>query len=286
MLTRTLEMVQSKVEAYYFDIRKALVDYDDVVNKHREVIYAERAKVLEGADLRENIEQFLESEVESLVSAHLRGDAESWNVEGFLLELATVFPLPAEINVEFVSNNTADDIRDAVLAAVGDLYDQREEQFTSPVMRALERAVMLQTIDRWWVQHLTAMSNLRQGIGLQAVGQRDPLVAYKTEGHQQFQALLERIQHDIVHTIFHVAPMTQAQIAQQQQRAQQAQQAAMPKGATAKREDAPAPRVSGVQTENVSTVMSKATANTSGDATSNEPRWMRRRQARAKSKGR
>jgi len=283
LLTRTLEMVQGKVEAYYFDIRKHLVDYDDVVNKHREVIYAERAKVLEGADLRDNIERLLEREVDGLIATHLRGPVETWDIDGFLTQLGTVLALPAEVDADFVATNTTDDIRDAVLAAIGDAYDQGEEQFTPDVMRALERSVMLQTIDRWWVQHLTAMSNLRQGIGLQAVGQRDPLVAYKTEGHEQFQALLDRIQHDIVHTIFHVAPMSQAQVAQQQQRAQQA---AMPKGATPKRGDAPAARVSGVETDRIQTMMSKANASAGGDATSAEPRWMRRRNARAKSKGR
>ncbi|MEX2431180.1 MAG: preprotein translocase subunit SecA [Dehalococcoidia bacterium] len=209
MLTKTLEMTQSKVESYYFDIRKHLVEYDDVVNRHREVIYGERRKVLEGVDLKANIQEMVGRELTQTIRSALVGDPEEWDPAPMLAEINTIMPLPPEITADFVLENGIDATEDALLDAAETLYLEREEQFTPEIMRAIERAIMLQTVDRHWVQHLTLMQNLRQGIGLYAYGQRDPLVMYKKEGHEAFDALLGRIQHDIVHTIYHVAPAQQ-----------------------------------------------------------------------------
>jgi preprotein translocase subunit SecA len=209
MLTRTLALTQTKVEAYYFDIRKHLVAYDDVVNRQREVIYAERRRVLEEADLKANIQEMVGEELSGIIRGGLVGDPEHWEPGPVLGEAGTILPLPEGLDDAFVHANGAEETEQTLLEAAEALYVQREEAFGEGLMRAIERAVMLQTVDRLWVQHLTMMSNLRQGIGLQAYGQRDPLVAYRKEGHEAFEGLLARIRRDIAHTIFHVAPVGQ-----------------------------------------------------------------------------
>jgi preprotein translocase subunit SecA len=258
MLTKTLEMTQGKVESYFFDIRKHLVDYDDVVNRQREVIYEQRRKVLEGEDLKENIQEMVGSEITQALQTALRGDPADWPVEMVVAELNTIFPLPEEVDEDFVFERGRKDTEDAVLDAAEALYEAREEEFIPEVMRAIERAVMLQIVDRLWLQHLTMMQNLRQGIGLQAYGQRDPLVMYKKEGHEAFEELLVRIRHDIAHAIFHVAPAQGHQ--QQTARAQAA------KGAPT----ADANKPGAVDTNKTTTVMSKVGPQAGGVAQSSK----------------
>ncbi len=209
ILTKTLEMTQGKVESYFFDIRKHLVDYDDVVNRQREVVYEQRRKVLEGEDLKQNVQEMVGAEITRAIQSALRGDPAEWPLEMLLAEIKTIVPLPEEIDEDFVFENGRAKTEDAVLDAAESLYEKTEAKFTAEVMRKIERAVMLQIVDRLWLQHLTMMQNLRQGIGLQAYGQRDPLVMYKKEGHEAFEELLSRIRHDIAHAIFHVAPAEQ-----------------------------------------------------------------------------
>jgi preprotein translocase subunit SecA len=248
MLTKTLEMTQAKVESYYFDIRKHLVEYDDVVNKQREVIYGQRRKVLEKADLKQNIQEMVGSEITQAIRLALRGDPSDWPTAQMLGEIATILPLPEEIDDEFVFENGREVTEDAILQAAEDLYEERERQFGADTMRAIERAIMLQIVDRHWLQHLTFMQNLRQGIGLQAFGQRDPLVMYKKEGHEAFEALLERIRHDITHTIYHVVPAMQHEEQTARTQAQKTEPPPMPRKAAA------------VDTTTTTTVMSKMSA--------------------------
>ena len=210
MVSRVVDSTQSKVEAHNFDIRKHLVEYDDVVNVQRGIIYGERVQILGGADLKENLQQMVAGEVTGLVSTYLDDDPEERDSDTFLTELATTFPLPAHLTSSYVLSRSAQEVEGEVLEAAEELYQHREQELGEESMRKMERAIMLQTIDRLWVQHLTAMQNLRQGIGLYAYGQRDPLVMYKKEGHEQFDALLERLRHDVAHTIYHVVPVDRA----------------------------------------------------------------------------
>jgi preprotein translocase subunit SecA len=256
MLTKTLEMTQGKVESYFFDIRKHLVDYDDVVNKQREVVYGQRHKVLEGEDLKQNIQEMVGSEITRAIQSALRGDPSDWPIEMLLAEINTIFPLPEYLDEDFVAENGREKTEDAILDAAEALYEEREEQFTVDMMRRVERAVMLQIVDRLWLQHLTMMQNLRQGIGLQAYGQRDPLVMYKKEGHEAFEDLLGRIRHDIAHAIFHVAPAQQNQ--------QSTAQAQAAKGAPT----ADARKPGTVDTTRTTTVMSKVGPQAGGPAPS------------------
>ncbi|MBI2832291.1 MAG: preprotein translocase subunit SecA [Chloroflexi bacterium] len=206
LVNRAIEGAQVRVEGYHFDMRKHLVEYDDVVNKHREVIYAERKKLLSGADLRANIMNMVCQEIQDLVSAHTSGDHSiDYDLEGLIKEAATIFPLPPNLNIETLSQIKPKEIEEKLTELAAAAYEQKEQELGAENMRLAERVIMLRTIDSLWVDHLTAMENMRQGIGLVAVGQRDPLVAYKTEGHAMFQNLLSAIQNAVVHTIFHVA---------------------------------------------------------------------------------
>jgi preprotein translocase subunit SecA len=208
MVSKALGNAQTKVEAYHFEIRKNLVEYDDVINTHREVIYAERHKVLDDADLKSNILDMMEKELDEVVDNYVAGaNSEDWALGDMVEELKTIFPLPQELGVEALELLTPDEIHDEIHDYAESLYEQREGAVGAEQLRIIERLVTLRTIDSHWVVHVTSMENLRQGVGLHAYGQRDPLVMYRSEGHEKFQEMLRMIQHDIVHTIFHATLM-------------------------------------------------------------------------------
>jgi preprotein translocase subunit SecA len=205
MVSKAIENAQVRIEGYHFDIRKHLVDYDDVVNKHREVIYNERRKILSGTDIKANIQSMLTEEIQGIIASYLASDrSENWDLEGLMNEAGTILTLPPHLNARALSGMSRDEIEQRLLEHALSLYEEKERELGSENMRVLERLVMLRTIDRLWVDHLTAMEGMRQGIGLRAVGGRDPLVIYKQEGHAMFQSLLAGIAHDVVHTIYKV----------------------------------------------------------------------------------
>jgi len=224
LVNKSIESAQTRVEGYHFDMRKHLVEYDDVVNKHREVIYSERRKILGGADLKTNILSMVKEELQGIATAHA-GDEHGlgWDPEGLMADVSTVFPLPPTLNADTLSQMKPKQIEDKLIELAETIYEEREKELGPDNMRTLERLIMLRTIDNLWVEHLTMMEHMRHGIGLMAVGQRDPLVAYKREGHNMFQNLLGTIQHDVAHTIYHVsivrkeapaqAPSVMAQVA-------------------------------------------------------------------------
>ncbi|MFP6566315.1 MAG: preprotein translocase subunit SecA [Dehalococcoidia bacterium] len=204
MINKSIENAQVKVEAHHFDMRKHLVEYDDVVNTHRDVIYAERDKILAGADLRANIEEMVDSELSAIGEEYLSDrNSDNWDVDAFVTEIGTVVPLPEDLtDWDQLEALGIDGVQDRLATHSRQVYDQVEHELTPEAMREAERWLMLRSVDANWVQHLTSMENLRQGIGLHAFGQRDPLVMYKKEGHEQFQGLQAKIEHDIVHTLF------------------------------------------------------------------------------------
>ena len=206
MITRTVEGAQNKVEGHHFEIRKHLVDYDDVINTHRDVVYNLRHRVLKGEGLRPTILDYVEKELSAMASAHLVGDVSNWDIEGFQSAIQTVMPIPEKLeNPDDVAAMELDEIEKLLRAEAESLYDLRTMEFGEETMVTLERAIMLRTIDSQWVEHLTAMDNMRQGIGLQAAGQRDPLVQYKRQSYEMFTGLLARIETQIARTIFRVA---------------------------------------------------------------------------------
>ncbi|MDP2744811.1 MAG: preprotein translocase subunit SecA [Dehalococcoidia bacterium] len=205
LVSRAIEGAQVRVEGYHFDLRKHLVDYDDVVNKHREVIYTERKKILSGADLKANIHSMVEKEIGSLVAAAWGGGPEeARNTEGLVQEASSMMPLSSHLTPQALSNMNRDEVEEALLRHAVALYEEREQKIGPEATRVVERLVMLRSIDTMWVEHLTQMDHVRQGIGLRAVGQSDPLVVYKKEGHALFQSLLANIQHEVAYTVFKV----------------------------------------------------------------------------------
>jgi len=207
--TKAMTNSQVQTEGYHFNIRKHLVEYDDVVSKHREVIYAERKKILSGADLKANIISMVRDEIQSLVARRLSNvsherEEEQSNLSGLLEDVSTIFPLPPQFRSDGLSELSAQQITEKLTDYAIELYNQREQELGPANMRIAERLVMLRVIDRLWMDHLTEMEHLRQGIGLRAVGQEQPLVVYKREGHASFEALLASIQHDVAHSIYRV----------------------------------------------------------------------------------
>jgi preprotein translocase subunit SecA len=204
LVSRAIEGAQTRVEGYHFDMRKHLVEYDDVINKQREIIYGERRKILGGADLKANILSMVEKEIEGAVASHLAEPEDERNLEGLISDVATILPLPTEVNTQALSQMKPEDIEETLIKQAEAAYEQKEKEVGPDNMRVVERLMMLRTIDSLWVEHLTMMDYMRQGVGLQAMAQRDPLVAYKRQSHEMFQNLLATIQHDVAHTIYRV----------------------------------------------------------------------------------
>ena len=205
-VTKALENAQTKVEGHNFDIRKHVVEYDDVMNMHRDVIYKERTKVLEGADMRDNVFGMVEEEIKEIIAANLPGRSEEgWDREALIDEVRSVFNLTDATAEEVREARGLDEIEAIILDAAEAAYDEREAELGVENTRLLERLLMLQAIDRLWVEHLTAVDEMRQGIGLQAYGSQDPLVSYKREAHDMWTQLLENIRHTVARAIYHVA---------------------------------------------------------------------------------
>ncbi|MHC1578585.1 MAG: preprotein translocase subunit SecA, partial [Dehalococcoidia bacterium] len=297
--TKAITNSQVQTEGYHFNIRKHLVEYDDVVNTHREVIYGERKKIFSGTDLKaniismvqdeihklfseENIQSLIEHEIKSRVYDHFERNRSNGNLPALLKSLSDSLPIPDGLRAEILSSPDAEEIvyelvehgkklfkqwdpevddenrqmtehlvmralihnqltdliidvpgrriivpgifpdlpsqfsprafstqrleqsADELIHHAQGLYERLEQEIGIDDMRRHERQIMLMAIDRWWMRHLTAMDDLRQGIGLRAVGQEQPLVVYKREGHALFEALLASIQYDVVHSIYHV----------------------------------------------------------------------------------
>ncbi|PKB61197.1 MAG: hypothetical protein BZY79_04755, partial [SAR202 cluster bacterium Casp-Chloro-G4] len=212
-ISKAIENAQVKTEAHHFDIRKHLVDYDDVVNTHRDVIYGEREKVIAGADVKANIQAMVGDAIRETLQANLVGTvSENWETDNLVRELGGMMPLSPELSdPDALIDYSYDEIEDMALDHAEMLYGTLEDEMGEANMRSLERQVMLRVVDSCWVQHLTAIDHLRQGIGLEAFGQRDPLVMYKKKGHEEFQVLQSRIQKDLVYTIYHLGSLVRHQ---------------------------------------------------------------------------
>jgi preprotein translocase subunit SecA len=203
IVNKTIESAQVRVEGYHFDLRKHLVEYDDVVNNQREIIYGERRKILGGADLRANVLSMVKDEVKEIIAIHT-GENGDGNLQQLVTDVGAIMPLPKDFNAESLAELKPNEIEDKLVQQAESLYRKRETELGAETMRMLERLLMLRVIDNYWVEHLTNMDNMRQGVGLHAVAQRDPLVVYKNEGHELFQGMMDGIRHDLVHNIFNI----------------------------------------------------------------------------------
>ncbi|MHB8732046.1 MAG: preprotein translocase subunit SecA [bacterium] len=204
LVTRQIENAQKKVESYHFDVRKHVLEYDDVMNVQRRVIYAERRKVLHGETLRENILDFIERLVarivEAVCSTEVRPD--EWDLDGLLEDMRTAVPLPAEVTAESLRGLSVDEVRERLADAAMAAYEAKEQSIGPETMRELERLILLQTMDRKWIDHLYAMDALREGIGLRAYAQVSPLIEYQKEGFALFEQMKDEIQEETVKFLY------------------------------------------------------------------------------------
>ena len=211
-VARSIAGAQKKVEGMHFDARKHVVEYDDVMNKQRQIIYDERQKVLEGADARSNILAYVRDIIARGVEVHCESrHSENWDLDGLVKYLSAYLPIEAGSQVpEEVLLKGRVGLIDHLVQAATDAYDKKSEEFGPDFMPLVERDVMLRTIDWQWMEYLTQMEHFREGIGLRAYGQRDPLVEYKNEAFDMFNELRERIEASIVAGIYRVQPVRNA----------------------------------------------------------------------------
>ncbi|GAB6936610.1 preprotein translocase subunit SecA [Isoptericola variabilis] len=210
MVTRGIQSAQSQVEARNFEIRKNVLKYDDVLSRQRSVIYAERKRVLEGEDLQEQVQHFLTDVITAYVEgATADGNPEAWDLDALWTALKSVYPVsitPEDVVEEAggVGRLSHEMILEELLSDARVAYEAREESLGEAAMRQLERRVVLSVLDRKWREHLYEMDYLKEGIGLRAMAQRDPLIEYQREGFQLFQAMTESIKEESVGFLFNL----------------------------------------------------------------------------------
>jgi len=204
LINRSIESAQVRVEGYHFDMRKHLVEYDDVVNQQREIIYDERRKMLGGADLKANILSMVGEEIQHIVAIHIPDERGiDQDIEGLLADVSSIFPLPPEINAGALAKLKPQQIADKLIELAEALYEAREKEIGSDGMRTLERLVMLHIMDSLWIEHLTMMEDKRQEAGWQTLRQVKAVDAYRNLGYDQFhRVLLPTIKHEVAHTIY------------------------------------------------------------------------------------
>ena len=206
MLTKTVEGAQKKVEEYNFNIRKRVLEYDDVLNKQREVVYAERRQVLEGADLSDRARDWIAEVLVETVDRYEDEDASvaDWDLDGMFAEVAQLYPMSFGVDDVRHDSLTREELLDRLEDDAMEGYDRRESELGADMVRDLERWVLLQLIDVDWREHLLNMDYLREGIHLRALGQKDPLSEYRLEGHQMFDEMMENVTREFVRYMFHV----------------------------------------------------------------------------------
>ena len=216
LVTRSIENAQKKVEERNFNIRKQVLQYDDVMNQQREVIYKERRKVLEQADLRETVMEFTHKTVDRALTMYCPPEAysEDWDLKNLVKYCEEFFAPFGELKEENLADLSREELDEYLHKLADDIYAQREADISPEIMRELENLVMLKVVDNHWMEHLDAMDMLREGVGLRAYGQKDPLVEYKFEAFDMFEAMIEAIEDDVVKYMYRVNVVTQPEAAQ------------------------------------------------------------------------
>jgi len=209
-ISKSIESAQTKVEGHNFDRRKHVVEYDDVMNRHREVIYADRRKIVAGEDVHEKVVDLIEAEIAAIVENHSDEKDRTIDLDAVLQAYDALIP-DREVAFEDLDGLDEDELVEALSDEALAALDKVAARFPDDSMAKVERFVLLNVIDRLWVDHLTAMDDLRQGVGLQAYGQKDPLVVYKTEGYRMYGQLQQNIQHDVVRAIYRAQPVVAQQ---------------------------------------------------------------------------
>jgi len=206
IVSRSIETAQKKVENRNFEMRKHVLEYDDVMNQQREVIYEQRRQVLTSENLKENIQEMITGVIDRLVTTYCPDGVheEEWDLQGLFSQVEQIFCLKNKIKQEDFESSGRQSIKDDLEEMALKAYEAREEELGAETMREIERMLMLRVVDDKWMDHLDAMDQLREGIGLRAYGQKDPLIEYKFEGYEMFQGMISSIQEDVVRYIFRV----------------------------------------------------------------------------------
>lgn len=216
MLTRSLEGAQKKVETFYYDARKSVFEYDEVMNNQRRAIYAERRRVLEGRELKEQVLQYATQTMDEIVMAYVNPELppDEWNLEGLISKAKEFIYLLEDVTVKDLEDMTVTEMKTFLHEEVHKAYDLKEnqvEQLQPSLMRQAERFFILQQIDTLWREHLQAMDALRESVGLRGYGQKDPLVEYKQEGYEMFLEMMIDIRRNVVYSLFQFQPQAQPQ---------------------------------------------------------------------------
>jgi preprotein translocase subunit SecA len=214
MLTRSLEGAQKKVETYYYDIRKQVFEYDEVMNNQRRAIYAERRRVLEGQDLKEQVIKYAEKTMDDIVDYYINTDlpSEEWELDKLVEKVKEFVYLLEDLQSEQLVDMSVTEIKAFLQEQVRIAYDMKEaqiDQIQPGLMRQAERFFILQRIDTLWREHLQAMDALRESVGLRGYGQKDPLIEYKSEGYELFLDMMTNIRRDVVYSLFMFQPQAQ-----------------------------------------------------------------------------
>lgn len=206
LITKSIERAQKKVENHNFNIRKYILEYDDVMNQQREVLYDQRRKILGNESLRDTIMEMVDSLVIKAMNQYANEKLypEEWDYEGLLKHLELFFLEPGQFTVAEMEDLGRGELQERLLAIAHEEYDKREQLIGEANMRELEKAVMLKVVDSKWMEHLDSMDMLREGIGLRAYGQKNPLVEYKFEAYDMFEAMIEAIQEDTIMYLYRI----------------------------------------------------------------------------------
>ena len=213
ILSNAVENAQKSVESRNFKVRKSVLEYDDVMNTQREVIYGQRQKVLDGEELKENMMSMLRSVVSSNVTtalADFAGIVDAESIAAAIRSFEGIYFPKGSLKIEGITK--AEDLTEAIFEKCAATYDAKEAEYGSHIMRELERVVMLRVVDEYWMDNIDAMDDLKQGIGLRAYGQHDPVIAYKEEGYQMFEAMIQAIKDETIRRMFLVRLAPQQEV--------------------------------------------------------------------------
>ena len=206
LVTKAIENAQRKVEAHNFEIRKHLLEYDNVMNQQREVIYSQRREVLAGEDLKDSVMEMIEEQTEGIVDLYAEEKAhpEDWDLKGLQDAAYQQFSFRWAVPSEEGNGLNRDHLKELLLNRAKEIYQKKEEEFGAETLRYLEKVIMLQSVDYYWKDHLLAIDQLKEGIGLRGYGQKDPRIEYQKEAYQMFVEMLDRIKKDTVEKLFAV----------------------------------------------------------------------------------
>jgi preprotein translocase subunit SecA len=222
-ISKAIENAQSKVEGHNFEIRKHLLEYDDVMNQQREVIYRQRRKALLETDLKPAVLEMIEDKAYDIVEefAVEKTPISQWDMEGLKKRIKQIFDVDPDLESHASNNDDAQQLSQSLFEQLKERYNQREASIGQEITREIERHLILQTVDTRWKEHLLSMDHLKEGIGLRGYAQQDPLRIYRKEGFDMFQDLMERVKEEVVEILFKIRISTPSQVDEMKQKEQE-----------------------------------------------------------------